>query len=255
MKKEVSNFMTYEFDHLVIISRDRMEEISDTFHSLGFALTPLSKHNLGSSNRLAILDSCYLEILGWEADSIPIRKEIADEPCGLNALVFRTANADTCYQNLKENGFDPNPIQELTRPVKIGNEIKQAKFKTIRFAIQPILGLRIYFCEHLTPKYVWQPADMVHPNEMTSLREIVIASHSPKKTFLQFQKLLMHQIDEFNNLSDDDTFIVDVDNCSLKIISSFNQQFISIISFLVGMKSGEKDLKVNQDIFSLSGNS
>jgi len=106
MKKEVSNFMTYEFDHLVIISRDRMEEISDTFHSLGFALTPLSKHNLGSSNRLAILDSCYLEILGWEADSIPIRKEIADEPCGLNALVFRTVNADTCYQNLKDNGFD-----------------------------------------------------------------------------------------------------------------------------------------------------
>src|SRR3546814_17895736 len=47
-------------------------------------------------------------------------------------------------------------------------------FDTLRFATQPIAGLRIYYCEHLTPVYVWDKAVMHHDNGATSLDSILI---------------------------------------------------------------------------------
>lgn len=226
-----------------------MGEISDVFTSLGFMLTPLSKHNLGSSNRIAVLDNCYLEILGWEANTTPVRKEIANEPCGFNALVFRTNNADFCYQSLKDMGFEPNPIQDLSRPVRFGDGLKQAKFRTIRFTIQPIPGIRIYFCEHVTPEYIWQEVDMDHPNGIVGMNEIVISSPSPEKTFSQLKKLLMSRVDTFDDVSIDGSYVIDIKNCQLKIKKSISQKFSSITSLLLCGRNVRKDLQVDENIF------
>lgn len=166
----------YEFDHLVVVVRDQMPQASECFQALGFHLTTLGKHNLGSMNRLIVLQSSYVELLGWEAGLPPARKEIANEPIGLNALVFRTQNAEACYAVLAGLGYCPNPVQELTRPLRIGGKIEQASFRTVRFSEQPIPGLRIYFCEHLTPHHVWRAEDLSHPNMLTELSEIVIES-------------------------------------------------------------------------------
>lgn len=243
--------MTYEFDHLVVIGRDRMESASDIFTSLGFNLSPISKHNLGSSNRLAVFNSCYLEVLGWEANSTPTRKEIADEPFGFNALVFRTTNADICYQNLVNKGFAPNPIQDLSRPVKLGNKIGEAKFRTIRFASQPISGLRIYFCEHLTPDYIWREDFMTHPNQVSTISEIEITSFTPEKVYLQLIKLLMHQTDESKNLSKESSLLIQLENCLFKIKSSGSQKDTFINSFTMMHKSGIKNLVVDKNVFNI----
>ena len=243
--------MTYKFDHLVVMGRDRMECASDLFTSLGFTLSPISKHNLGSSNRLAVFDSSYLEVLGWEANSTPTRKEIADEPFGLNALVFRTTNADACHQNLVDQGFAPNPIQDLSRPVKAGNEIGEAKFRTIRFASQPISGLRIYFCEHLTPEYIWREEYMTHPNQMRGLSEIEISSFMPETVYLQLVKLLMHQTDESKDFSIESSFMIQLENCLFKIKSSGSQPGTFINSFTMMYKGGMKNLVVDKNIFNI----
>lgn len=243
--------MTYEFDHLVVIGRDRMESAFDILTSLGFSLSPISKHNLGSSNRLAVFDSSYLEVLGWESNSTPIRKEIADEPFGLNALVFRTTNADICYQHLVDKGFAPNPIQDLSRPVKAGDEIGEVKFRTIRFASQPIAGLRIYFCEHLTPEYIWREDYMTHPNQMKGMREIEISSFAPKKVYLQLIKLLMHQTDESQDFSKESSFMIQLENCLLKIKRGGSQSGTFINSFTMMHKGGSKALVINKNIFNI----
>ena len=88
------------FDHLVIITRTCLSDFVRIFEQSGFKLTPLAKHNLGSINRLIILDSTYIELLGWESDKPILRKEIADLNYGLDALVFRTNDAERTYQRL-----------------------------------------------------------------------------------------------------------------------------------------------------------
>jgi hypothetical protein len=243
--------MGYEFDHLVITARDRMDQASALFNSFGFNLTPLSQHNLGSCNRLAILDNSYIELLGWEPGSPSVRKEIAEEPYGLNALVFRTANADISYESLKNLGFSPNPVQDLSRPVEIGKETKQAMFKAVRFANQPIPGIRLYFCEHLTPQYVWREEDMRHQNTLSTLKEIVLSSSEPRNVYLQLMKLL--QEEAFQAPQDHDfegeVFEIRLKNCRIKIVYAEGNHLTKISTCLIESSDGSKNLEIKEADF------
>lgn len=163
-----------EFDHAVIMVRDRLEALAPHFEGQGFLLSETSVHNLGSCNRLIPLDGTYMELLGWPPGAPPARKEIADSPFGLEALVFRTYDADATYARLREEGFEVNPVQLLSRPVQIDGHEKQASFQTVRFAEQPIAGIRMYFCQHLTPECVWRPSLMAHPNGALRIHQIEI---------------------------------------------------------------------------------
>ena len=180
----------YLFDHLVIMVRDSLDELSEIFLNQGFQLTPLAHHNLGSSNRLIMLKSSYIELLGWEKGKQVQRAEIANQPIGLDALVFRTNDAHACFNQLKEAGFAVNPVQDLSREGEfMGNKVL-VEFKTVRFSEQPIPGLRIYFCEHLTPDYVWQKQWLIHPNKTQDLQQITIVSPNIGETAATFQRLL-----------------------------------------------------------------
>ena len=172
------------------MGRDSLSELSATFMNQGFQLTPLAHHNLGSSNRLIMLDSSYIELLGWEKGKPIQRAEIANQAIGLDALVFRTDDADACYAQLKETGFAINPVQDLSREGEFMGETVLVQFKTVRFSEQPIPGLRIYFCEHLNPEYVWQKAWLSHPNKMGYLPKITLTSPDITQTAAALQKLL-----------------------------------------------------------------
>ncbi len=165
----------YPFDHLVIIGRDQLQNLAHAFSAQGFQLTPIALHNLGSINQLIMFDSTYIELLGWEADKPIQRAEIANQPQGLDALVFRTNDAEKTYQQLLEKGFDVNPVQNLSRESEFLGKSVLIQFKTVRFSKQPIPGIRIYFCEHLTPQYVWQEQWLKHHNQISHLQKITIA--------------------------------------------------------------------------------
>jgi hypothetical protein len=108
----------------------------------------------------------------------------------LDALVFRTNDADASYAQLKESGFAVNPVQDLSREGEFMGKTVLVQFKTVRFSEQPIPGLRIYFCEHLNPEYVWQKAWLSHPNTMRYLLQITLGSSDIAQTAAAFQKLL-----------------------------------------------------------------
>ena len=180
----------YLFDHLVMMVRDSLDELSEIFLNQGFQLTPLAHHNLGSSNRLIMLKSSYIELLGWEKGKQVQRAEIANQPIGLDALVFRTSDAHACFNQLKEAGFAVNPVQDLSREGEFMGNTVLVEFKTVRFSEQPIPGLRIYFCQHLTPDYVWQKQWLIHPNNTQDLQEIAIISPNIKETAETLQSLL-----------------------------------------------------------------
>ena len=126
--------LKYPFDHLVIIGRDELASLSQKFVNQGFFLTPLAHHNLGSSNQLAMLDTTYIELLGWEAGKAPQRAEIAKQAIGLDALVFRTEDAQETYAQLKDAGFAVNPVQDLSRRTEFLGKSVMAEFKTVRFS-------------------------------------------------------------------------------------------------------------------------
>jgi hypothetical protein len=171
-----------EFDHAVVIVRDRLQTIADEFAARGFTLSELATHNLGTSNRLMVLDSSYIELLGWLPGEQPTRKDVVDAVPGFEALVFRSHDARATHDRLTRAGFKVRPVEELTRPALFNGATVQARFMTVRFAEPPLPGIRMYFCQHLTPEYVWRADLLQHANGMRKLVRIDVRSPDPAAT-------------------------------------------------------------------------
>ncbi|HTK02276.1 MAG TPA: VOC family protein [Bordetella sp.] len=180
---------TTELDHAVIMVRDRLEQAAPHFERQGYTLSETEVHNLGSWNRLIVLRHSYVELLGWPPGKPPARKEIADSPLGLEALVLRTEDAGATYERLRAAGYAVNPVQALTRPARVDGKIMEARFDTVRFAEQPIPGVRLYFCRHLTPECVWQPALMNHANGAHNVVEVSVRAQDPAAFATRFADL------------------------------------------------------------------
>jgi len=171
-----------EFDHAVIMVRERLQELAPHFERQGYTLSETAIHNLGSWNRLIVLEGAYIELLGWPPGKPPARKEIADSPLGLEALVLRTNDAQATYERLRDAGYAVNPVQVLKRSAQFEGQEVEAQFHTVRFAEQPVPGIRLYFCRHITPEYVWTPALMEHPNGALSVTRIDARSPDARAT-------------------------------------------------------------------------
>jgi Glyoxalase-like domain len=223
--------MLYAFDHIVIIARDKIFPVAQRLANLGFQLTPMAKHNLGSCNQLVMLSNAYVEVLGWEEGTVPQRKEIADLPMGLDALVFRTYNATECYEKLQKSSFDVNPVQKLSRSAQVHGEEKLAQFNTVRFQTQPIPGLRIYFCEHLTPEFLWFDEVLKHPNLCDFLSEISVETPLLKQTSAIFLKLL--ELSDKDIHFSKDQITLHLANCSLTLRENKTLSSTKIVDVLL----------------------
>jgi catechol 2,3-dioxygenase-like lactoylglutathione lyase family enzyme len=177
-----------ELDHVVIDVRDRIDEAMRCFSALGFHLTPRGRHTLGSVNHLAMFATDYLELLGFPKDG-ETRGEITRFPEGLNGLVFKTADADLVHREAAAAGLPVLPVQSFSRPVALGAETRDARFRTTRLDPDQIAMGRVYFCEHLTPDLVWRREWQRHPNGAGAIARVVVATPDPQRTARLFQGL------------------------------------------------------------------
>ncbi len=193
------------FDHLVVMLRDELETRSPMFEASGYRLGAPGYHNLGSMNRLIVLNTAYIELLGWPAGTEPKRKEIAQQPLGLDALVFRSDDAQADQLRLQQAGFDVQPVSYLERPLNIQGGSETARFNTVRFNTQPVPGLRMYFCQHLTPEHIWDGELTQHQNGAKFIHSICISAPDAEATAQTLAKLV------------DGDYLREEDRCFIKL--------------------------------------
>ncbi|MDR5836003.1 VOC family protein [Caballeronia sp. LZ034LL] len=150
-----------ELDHLVINTRFDTDAARDQFAQLGFTLTPRGYHTLGSINHLMVFDDSYLELIGLPADGSVIRQEIADSAPGADGLVYRSDDPQRTFDTLAAAGLEATPPQFFSRPVEPHGE---ARFATVRLKPGQFEGGRVYFCQHLTPEFVFRDEWRTHEN-------------------------------------------------------------------------------------------
>lgn len=165
-------------DHVVVNVLHGMEAAAGIFSALGFTLTPLGRHSLGSINHLMVARHAYLELVGVPAEGLQ-RQEVLDSPFGLNGLVFRSADADATFARLKSDDLRPSEPVAFSRPVEIDGEMRDASFRTVRVSAGLFPAGRVYFCEHLTPELVWRDEWLDHPNGFCGFDRIAVASERP----------------------------------------------------------------------------
>jgi len=228
-----------EFDHAVIMVRDRLDELAPHFEEQGFLLSDKSVHNLGSCNRLIALEGTYLELLGWPPGAPPARKEIADSPFGLEALVFRTYDAQATHARLRDEGFEVNPVQALTRPAMLNGREMQASFQTVRFAEQPLPGIRMYFCQHLTPECVWTPELMAHSNGALRIHQIEVRAAEEQAVAWRLGVIADARVEESDNGWD-----VVLGNMRLRVVSDETALVPRLSKVVLEYQDGIRELDV-----------
>jgi hypothetical protein len=177
-------------DHVVTDVRDRMDEAVDIYRGLGFLMTPRGKHTLGSINHLAIFDSNYFELLGFEKGAGEVRPDITSFPIGLNGLVFQTEDAAATYAAMTRNGVPIQEPLEFFRPVDLGGGRREdARFRVVRLPPGTISGARLYFCHHFTRHLVWRDEWRAHPNGARSIARIIMVAPDPKRPAALFRRM------------------------------------------------------------------
>jgi hypothetical protein len=185
----------HPFDHAVIGAREALPAAARTWQRLGFTVTPMGRHTLGSINHLIVFGTTYVELIGYAPGDGDRRPELRDAPDGLNGLVLRSADAARTHAVGIARGAPVGPAQQFSRPVDLGEGTPAAQwpdavFRTVRTAPGHFPAGRVYFCEHLTPALVWRDAWRGHANGARELIGATVRVRDPQAEAARWRQLL-----------------------------------------------------------------
>ncbi|WP_413722560.1 VOC family protein [Sodalis sp. RH24] len=182
--------LTPVIDHAVINVDDHLDDARALFLRLGFQLTARGHHSMGSSNHLAIFGENYLELLGYEQDNTGAAKGLWQPPLGLAGLVWKTGDAGAAFRQLQACRLAAEPPTAFSRRVTLpDSRIVEARFCITRIDARRIPNGFSFFCQHLTPDAVWQPAWRQHPNGVQDLCGFVMVADDTENAMQIYAQL------------------------------------------------------------------
>lgn len=150
-------------DHLAHFVPD-LGAAAAVWEKLGFAVTPVSHHQVGgrpagTSNRCVMLGAGYLELLAPSQENAidtPHAQRVRDRMkrfVGVHLACFGTPDAAAEQARLAAHGFEPEPLVNLERTIESG---ECARFSVVYVPPGKMDEGRIQYCEHLTPEHLWR---------------------------------------------------------------------------------------------------
>jgi hypothetical protein len=178
-------------DHVGVVTRD-LAALAAQYERLGFMLTPLARQSDGRiGNRCAMLHRSYIELLAVvdpNAGSVTLDRFLA-RYAGIHILAFSMDGAQAALARLRRAGIDAPPVSLLERTTDdMDPTAPRARFTLIQLPDQP--EGRINLVQHLTPDALWQERFLRHPNNVTTLAELVVAIAEPADTAARFSRLV-----------------------------------------------------------------
>lgn len=146
-------------DHLAHFVPD-LGAAAAVWEKLGFAVTPVSHHQVGgkpagTSNRCVMFEQGYMEILAPTLDT-PNAQRVRDRMkrfVGVHLACFGTPAATAERERLAAQGFEPEPVVNLQREIETGELVR---FSVVYVPPGKMAEGRVQYCEHLTPRQVWR---------------------------------------------------------------------------------------------------
>jgi len=150
------------------------------WEKLGFAVTPVSNHNVsgkpaGTANRCVMFEEGYVELLAPTLDT-PHAQRVRERMklfVGVHLACFGTPDAAAEHRRLAGHGFEPEPLVNLQRTVESG---ALARFNVVYVAPGKMAEGRVQYCEHLTPEQVWREK---YVNAGVRLRALYATTQNP----------------------------------------------------------------------------
>jgi len=179
-------------DHVVIVVND-LAAAADTFRRIGFVVTPRGEHTLGSRNHCVMLDEDYIELLTSPPENPhPSRQHYTDFAAagdGLAAIALRTDSAKGAYSEMLWAGFSPTDPVEFSRPVRLPEGTREARFRITQLAPDKTPGGHVFLCEHFTREVVWRPEYRTHRNGATALAAVAVVTDDVAATARAYERM------------------------------------------------------------------
>jgi len=158
-------------DHLAHFVPD-LGAAAAVWEKLGFAVTPVSHHEVGgkpagTSNRCVMLEEGYLELLAPTLDTPNAQRvrERMKRLVGVHLACFGTPDAGAEQLRLAAQGFEPEPVVHLKRRIETGATVE---FRVVYVPPDKMPEGRVQYCEHVTPAQVWRE-EFVNPLRLSAV--------------------------------------------------------------------------------------
>jgi hypothetical protein len=186
--------MPRRLDHFVICVHDLAQAATD-WQRLGFALTPTGVHPFGTSNRLAMLENNFFELLAvTDAAAVPPatsghfsfaahNREFLESAEGMSMLVLHTTDAHADAARFRSRGIGAYAPFDFGRDAVLpGGDRARVAF-SLAFATDPGMpGLAFFTCQQRhPPELFWKPDYQRHPNGALRVTEVVMSAPDPMK--------------------------------------------------------------------------
>lgn len=185
MRKNLSGL-----DHAVL-RVDDLDLAAADFARFGFALSPRGRHSLGTENCCLMFGFDYLELV-WVPPGVaaPFYANLAQSGEGMAGLALKCDDATAVRAAWDRDGLRPEPLLELSRPVELDGAIRRdARFRIVALPADRTPGGRAFACQHFTPELVWRPGRRRHPNQVTGINKVVIATDDPAAVGLSWGRV------------------------------------------------------------------
>lgn len=184
--------MPRRLDHFVICVHDLAQAATD-WQKLGFALTPTGVHPFGTSNRLAMFENNFFELLAvTDAAAVPPatsghfsfaahNSEFLGSTEGMSMLVLHTTDAHADAAQFRSRGIGAYAPFDFGRDAVLpGGEKARVAF-SLAFATDPAMpGLAFFTCQQRhPPELFWKPDYQRHPNGAQRVIEVVMSAPEP----------------------------------------------------------------------------
>ncbi|MGH6916066.1 MAG: VOC family protein, partial [Geminicoccales bacterium] len=167
---------------------------------LGFRLTPFtrqvnrdgdgSQRLTGTANRCAMLDEGYLELLTAVSDT-PLAAQLRQSAAryrGLHLVALAVGDAAAQHARLTAEGFAPQPVIHMRRPVGDPGNRAEASFRIVRVDPGTMPEGRIQCLSHETPELVWLPGSTTHPNAVDALLGVLMCVEDPAEAAARYAR-------------------------------------------------------------------
>jgi len=191
-------------DHVVIMVRD-LDAAADAWRRLGFTLSPRGTHSahMGTGNHTVMLGPDYFELLGVVSDTphnAQSRTWLATRQ-GIERAALRTDDAAAGVAELARRGLAGVGPLDFGRPVRLPDGAStEARFRVFQWPPDEApAGLRIFACQHVTPRAVWIPALQAHANTARRIRRVEVLAADPRAAARHLARLIDGNAEEAPN--------------------------------------------------------
>jgi catechol 2,3-dioxygenase-like lactoylglutathione lyase family enzyme len=195
-------------DHVVVLVQD-LDQAAERYRKLGFALTPRGTHSphMGTGNYCIMFQTDYMELLGilQPTENNATWRERLGQGEGLKSVALASEDAAAAQAHFQACGYAATAPLEFGRPVDTPQGSRDAKFKVVRVPENAVPAFAVFVCQHFTRELVWLPAYQRHPNTVTGIANVVVATPNPAATSAPYARIFASEpkMDQWGDITVD----------------------------------------------------